>query len=177
MYRLGICVLLCLAYVAVQLPAGGPKGKEKDKGEQKDKDKDKGKDKDVQKDKDKEEQQDKDKDGGKDKKIEEPIKPLPLLGKLELRDGNTLDCEFLRPAELRIQVGGLGIVRLKLDDVRLVDLEYETARIGTHTFDTFQGPVEATVFRVRLLTNRQEIQVRTEDIRRMAFPPQRPKIY
>ncbi len=115
-------------------------------------------------------EKDKPDQGDKGKKKDEKKKPREIYGTIDLRDGSTIQCQFLTPKEITLQLEDLGMVTVPLAQIRFVESESAQNRVSTFGLDLFVGTITTPEFKVRLLNTKQEVTVKRERIKRMNFP-------
>jgi len=140
-----LCLTLATAADLGAFPRGQDDKQEKDKPDQGDKDKGK-----------------KQKDGKQ--------KPRDVFCTIEMRDGSTIQCQFLAPKEIEFHTEDLGVVSVALDQLRFVECESLNHRASTFGLDLYVGRIETTEFRVRLLNTKTQLVVQRERVKRLVFP-------
>jgi hypothetical protein len=103
------------------------------------------------------------------KKIPPPVRVF-VPATVETKDGTTFVARFRLADTVVLRTVDLGEVRLKLADVRFLDMEGPVHRIATHAPETFYGLVQNEAFDIGVLATRTELKLSRLGIKRLTFP-------
>jgi hypothetical protein len=119
-----------------------------------------------------------------DDKKKKPLPPQLLIATVEFRDGSTLQYEFQPNHFVTVRSLSLDLVALKLENIRLLDVEAEVPkdrkveslpvphRVALHGLETIYGLVVSETLQARLVTTREKMAQPLElaRVRRISFP-------